>query len=687
MTEALAPETTAGQNVRTAVDIGGTFTDVFVQRADGQIVTAKYPTQTDPIEGVLAGMQQAGVDWADVEFFSHGTTIATNALITRSFPKIALVTTEGFRDVIEIRRGDRESWDPYQEVAAPFVQRRNRLTVPERIGYDGAVLTPLDEEKAREVARVLRRREIETVAVCFVNSFTNPAHEILMAEILAEELPGVAITTSSDVLPEIFEYERFSTTVANAALVPIIGPYAHTLEERLAESGYQHDVLLLHSGGGVMTPAMAEKYGARLAASGIAAGAIASRHIARQCGYENSIGFDMGGTSTDVSLTENGVLGTTNTWSVEFGYPICFPSIEVLTIGAGGGSIAWLDDAGSLRNGPQSAGSDPGPACYGGDGLLATNTDANLVLGTVGTTLAGGVKTLDVQRAKEAIALVAEPLGLDVETAAQSIIKVANANMADAVRLISIRKGHDPRDFALVGFGGAGPLHAAYLAKDLGIPTVIIPPHPGVTSAMGCMLVDVQHDITKMYLADTAEADLKHLADSFVELQQEGKQRLVAEHVAEEDMVFEYFLDMRYAGQWRAIEVPVTMPLTSLDDVVATFHATHHKEHNFAAEDEAVEIYRISVRAIGLTAKGDAAPAELIDPASFSPEAIDGREVLFPDEDARILTPIYDRAMLPPGAEFAGPAIVDQLDTTTVVPPATHVKVDEYSNLIITYTD
>lgn len=680
MTEAISSPT-----IRTAVDIGGTFTDVFVQRGDGRIVTAKYPTQANPIEGVLAGMKQAGIDWRDVEFFSHGTTIATNALITRNFPKIAIVTTKGFRDVTEIRRGDRESWDPYQEVAKPFVARRSRLTVTERIGYDGKVLEPIDQAEAREVARVLRRRGIETVAVCFVNSFTNPEHEEVMAEILAEELPGVAITTSSDVLPEIFEYERFSTTVANAALVPIIGPYARTLESRLAESGYDNDVLLLHSGGGVMTPAMAEKYGARLAASGIAAGAIASRHIARMCGYENSIGFDMGGTSTDVSLTDNGVLGTTNMWSVEFGYPICFPSIEVLTIGAGGGSIAWLDDAGSLRNGPQSAGSEPGPACYGGGGDLATNTDANLILGTVGKKLAGGVKELDDELARAAVATIAAPLGLDTEAAAQSIIKVANANMADAIRLISIRKGHDPRDFALVGFGGAGPLHVAYLAKDLGIPTVIIPPHPGVTSAMGCMLVDIQHDITTMYLTDASEADLDHLVSSFEDLREQGRARLEAEHVSAEDMVFEYYLDMRYMGQWRAIAVPVSMPLTSLDDVVATFHANHLKEHNFSAEDGGVEIYRISVRAIGLTPRTDAPRAELIDPATFTPTPTELRSVLFPDEATRLETPVYDRGELPAGAVLQGPCIVDQLDSTTVVPPQTTATVDEWGNLILTF--
>ncbi|WP_410872751.1 hydantoinase/oxoprolinase family protein [Nocardia sp. A7] len=682
MTEAISRPV----KIRTAVDIGGTFTDVFVQGADGKIITAKYPTQADPIEGVLAGMKQAGVDWAEVEFFSHGTTIATNALITRKFPKIALVTTEGFRDVIEIRRGDRESWDPYQAIAEPFVPRRHRMTVRERIGYDGKVLETLDEDQARDVARILRRREIETVAVCFVNSFTNPEHEERMAEILAEELPGVAITTSSDVLPEIFEYERFSTTVANAALVPIIGPYARTLEARLEENGYANDVLLLHSGGGVMTPKMAEKYGARLAASGIAAGAIASRHIARMCGFENSIGFDMGGTSTDVSLTENGMLGTTNMWSVEFGYPICFPSIEVLTIGAGGGSIAWIDDAGSLHNGPQSAGSEPGPACYGVADDLATNTDANLVLGTVGKKLAGGVKQLDESMARAAIEKIATPLGLDVETAAQSIIKVANANMADAIRLISIRKGHDPRDFALVGFGGAGPLHAAYLAKDLGIPTVIIPPHPGVTSAMGCMLVDIQHDLTKMYLADAAEADLGHLNRSFRELETQGRQRLTAEHVDDADMAFEYYLDMRYLGQWRAIAVPVSGPLSSLDQVIATFHATHLKEHNFADEAAGVEIYRVLVRAIGATPRNEVVPAALIDPADFTPVPVEVRDVLFPDEPVRLPTPVYNRAELPAGAVLAGPCIVDQLDSTTVVPPRTTARADEWGNLVLEQT-
>lgn len=675
----------AAGRIRTAVDIGGTFTDVFVDDGTGSIRTAKVPTQKDPIDGVLLGMAAAGVDWRDVELFSHGTTIATNALITRRFPKIAVVTTEGFRDVIEIRRGTRDDlWDTYKEIAPPYVARRHRLTVTERVDYAGTVVTPLDEAQARDVARILRRRGVEAIAVCLVNSFANPANEQRLAEILTAELPGVSITTSSEVLPEIFEYERFSTTVANAALAPILQPYAAALEERLADAGYSGDVLLLHSGGGVMTPAMAERFGARLAASGIAAGAIASRHVARMCGFENSIGVDMGGTSTDVSLTDRGVLNTTTNWFVEYGYPICFPSIEVLTIGAGGGSIAWLDDGGALRNGPQSAGSDPGPACYGGWEQLPTNTDANLVLGVIGDELVGGGMKLDRAAAVSALEKLGEPLGMNVEETAQAVLRVANSNMADAIRLISIRKGHDPRDFALVGFGGAGPLHAADLARELGIPSVIIPPYPGVTSAMGCMLVDIQHDLPRMYLAKVGDVDAVEVATSFLELEEEGRARLAAEQVEPQDMAFQWFIDMRYEGQWRSIAVEVDRPFDTLAPVVEQFHADHAREHNYSSADAPVEIYRLSVRAIGVTPKPDLKPAVLKDPADCRPEPVGRRQVLFVDEAEPVQTALYDRSDLEPGTVLDGPCIIGQLDSTTAVPPGARARVDEWHNIQIT---
>src|SRR5437879_9169770 len=465
-------------DLRVAVDVGGTFTDICIlDEEQGTIDVAKVPSTDDPIDAVVSGVVEAGIDLRDVVVFSHGTTVATNALITRNLPPAAMVTTRNFRDVIEIRRGTKpDLWDAYADVAPPYIRRRDRLEVTERIDYAGEVVTPLDEEDARRVAAVLRRRGTQTVAVCFINAHANPVHELRMREILEEELPRVNISTAAERLPEIFEHERFSTTVANAVLSPLISSYVNRLQERLGSQGYDGDVLLLHSGGGVMTPKLAERYAVRLAASGIAAGAIASRHLATLCGFPNAIGFDMGGTSTDVSLVYEGEERVSKEWFVEYGYPICFPSIEVLTIGAGGGSFAWIDEAGSLRNGPQSAGANPGPACYGRGNDRPTNTDANLVLGRLGGELIGGAMTLDRGAAERAIAAyIAEPLGLELVEASDAILRVANANMADALRLISIRRGYDPREFCLVAFGGAGPLHGAALARELSIPTVLVP--------------------------------------------------------------------------------------------------------------------------------------------------------------------------------------------------------------------
>ncbi len=668
--------------VRVAVDVGGTFTDVFVLDADGHTHVAKVPSTPDPMDGVLRGVAAAGVDWSDVELFSHGTTIATNALITRRFPRAAMVTTQGFRDVIEIRRGNRDDlWDTYKEIAPPYIGRRDRLVVEERIKFDGTILTPVNEVQAREVANVIRKRGIKTVAVCFANSYANPENENRMREILLDELPDVAVTTSSEVHPEIFEHERFSTTVANAVLQPIIGPYTEGLARELADRGYEGDVLLLHSGGGMMTAKMADKFAARLAASGIAAGAIASREIATRCGFENSIGFDMGGTSTDVSLADHGELRITTEWFVEYGYPICFPSIEVLTIGAGGGSIAWLDDAGSLRNGPQSAGATPGPACYGSGTTIPTNCDANLVLGRIGTQLVGGAMSLDIAAAETALKTIGDPLGLTVEETALATVQVANANMADAVRLISIRRGYDPRDFALVAFGGAGPLHGAALARELSIPTVIIPPHPGVTSALGCLLVDIQHDLTRMYLSSANDADPKVVEDAFQELEASGRERLEHEGVPEEQMTFQRFIDMRYKGQWRAMAVRVGPQIVSLDDAISKFHDAHGREHNYRRDDAPVEIYRLSLRAIGKTPK----PAMESRPITKGAEAtpVEHRDVRYDEVPERLSTPVFNRDDLVPGFEMDGPLIIDQLDSTTVVPPGCRAKVDEWMNIQI----
>lgn len=668
-----------------AVDVGGTFTDVCVlERPSGRLRVAKVPSTGDPIEGVLAGLREAGVDLQRTALFSHGTTVATNALITRQLPRSAMVNTSGFRDVIEIRRSNRaDLWDAYKDVAPPYIRRRDRLEVRERVDYSGRVLEPLDEEQARDVARILKRRGVEAVAVCFINSYANPANEQRMCEILEEQLPDAAVSASSDVLPEIFEHERFSTTVANAVLGPLVGSYVRRLGSRLRDGGYSGDVLILHSGGGVMTDEAASRLAARLAASGIAAGAIASREVARLCGYENAIGLDMGGTSADISLVYGGDARVTTDWYVEFGYPIRFPSIEVLTIGAGGGSIAWIDEAGSLRNGPQSAGASPGPAAYGNQVDEPTNTDANLLLGRLGETLVGGAMKLDLSAAENAIrSKIGQPLELDVRDAARAIIRVANANMSDAVRLISLRRGYDPRDFALVVFGGAGPLHGADLARELSIPTVVVPPSPGIWSALGCLQVDIRHDLSAMLLGSASEVDPAEIEEGFVQLEAQGRELLRAEGVSESEMILERSIDMRYLGQWRSLTVAIGSPVTSLESAVAQFHAEHERVHNYRRDAAPVEIYRLNLRAIGAVEKAEL-PSYPLD-GGRPPAERERRTVLFEQVDEPIDTPVFDRSELAAGTEFEGPAIIEQLDSTTVVPPEATARVDEWLNIRMT---
>ncbi len=673
------------RNLRVAVDVGGTFTDVciFDSRASTTRVAKVPSTPHDPMEAVVEGVRSAGVDLAEVALFSHGTTVATNALITREFPAAALVTTRGFRDVLEIRDGTKdELWDAYQDVGTPYIRRRDRYEVTERIDYAGEIITPLDEAGAREVARILRRKQIQTVAVCFMNSYVNRAHEQRMREILEEELPGVSVSTSSEILPEIFEYDRASTTVANAVLAPLVSGYVNRLEEQLRVDGYDGDLLLLHSGGGSMTPTMVERYPVRLAASGIAAGAIAVADIANRCGYPNAIGLDMGGTSTDISLVYDGEVRTTKQWQVEYGFPISFPSIEVLTIGAGGGSLAWIDEAGSLRNGPTSAGAAPGPACYGRGGTEPTNTDANLALGRLGSALVGGGLNLDAEAAEKAIRrVIADRLDVDTDTAASDIIQVANANMADAVRLLSIRRGYDPRDFVLVVCGGAGALHGAALAKELNIPTVVVPPHPGITSAQGCLLVDIRHDLSAMFQGLVTDVDTAELEREFVRLEREGLQRLEHEGVPADRMVLDRSISMRYAGQWRSLTVTAGSGEGFLAEAVERFHEEHERDYSFRRDDTPVEIYQIGLRAIGTTPKPQF-PQHTVQ-TTEAPVPSMHRSVFFDELGERVATPVYDRDGLRYGARIEGPAIISQLDSTTVVPPGTTAVIDEWANIRI----
>ncbi len=670
---------------RIGVDVGGTFTDgFFFNEETKEIFITKVPSvPANPDEGILNNIKESGVSMSDVSLFTHGTTVATNALITRTHPKTGAVFTKGFRDVNEIRRAEKpDLWDPYKDVAPPYIPRRDRLEVEERIDYAGNILTPLNETEARRVAEIFKKRGMKGIAVCFINSYMNPKHELEMKKILEKELPGVFVCTSSETIPEIFEHERFSTTIINACLGPVMGNYIEKLDQKLQELGYKGDVLILHSGGGVMTASTIRYYAARVGLSGPCAGACAMSYIARLAGYQSALGLDMGGTSADISFMYEGELKTTNEWYVEFGYPILFPAIEIITIGAGGGSIAWIDEGGSLRNGPQSAGADPGPACYLKGGTEPTNTDANLLLGRLGKNLIGGGMQLDTDAAYQAIKeKIAEPLGMDPITAALAIVKVANANMCDALRLVSIRRGYDPREIALVAFGGAGPLHGAFLAQEMDIPVVIIPRYPGITSAMGCLLVNIRHDLSKNYLADLGKIDLKNLETEFQSMEKEAGERLDRDGVPKNKRKFTRYLDMRYVGQWRSLSITCPSPINNLDEVVDLFHQEHKRAYAYMHQGRGIEVYGLR-----LVAEGEVIKPELpkIQTKGKVEDALkETRSVYFESTNGFTDTKVYDREKLPVGAKLKGPAIVEQFDSTTVIPPGLTATVDEYLNIII----
>ncbi|MFC7157604.1 hydantoinase/oxoprolinase family protein [Halomarina halobia] len=671
---------------RSGVDIGGTFTDVIVfDEETREIEIAKTPsTPANPAEGVVNGLTKAEIDIADLDFFSHGSTVGTNALIERDLPRIGLITTEGFRDVHEIRDATKdELWDAYEDVADPYVQRRDRLEVPERVDAAGNIVEPLDEDVVRTVARIFKKRGIDTIAISLINAYANGEHERRVAEILAEEHPEAFVCTSHEILPEMFEHERTSTTIINAALVSVVRGYLTDLSTQLADRGYDGDVLAMHSGGGVMTTEAIAYYAARIANSGPTAGAIAGQYIAEQCGFENAIGFDMGGTSADVSLTYRGTVEMTDEWAVEYGYPIMFPSTDIETIGAGGGSIAWIDDGGSLRVGPNSQGADPGPACYLRGGDKPTTTDANVVLGWVDPDkFLGGDMEATADPAHEVIERdIADPLGFDLTEAASAIERIAVANMCNAVRLVSTSKGYDPRDFALVAFGGAGPMYAAHVASEMNIPKVIVPPYPGINSALGCLLVDVEHDLSQTFIADATEDVVDDIESAFGEMESEIHERLAKEGIDDEEMRMDHEVKMRYAGQWRSLDVSCSRPLDSIESVRSRFHRQHQRAYAYSDEDQPVEIYGLRVTGRGVVEK----PAF---PEIEGGEAVGAhrgiREAYFERVGEYVETDIYDRDALGAGVTLDGPVIVEQMDSTVVVPPSATAEVDKTGNIIIT---
>ena len=673
-----------GPRQRVSIDVGGTFTDVCVlDDSTGELLTAKIPSSVDdPLASVIRAIESLNLDFASVQQVIHSTTITTNALVMRDFPPAALVTTRGFRDVIEIRDGTQEdAWDAYHEVAPPYIRRRDRFEVTERIDYSGRVLQPLDRAEAVAIAEEVSARGAQTVAVCFVNSYANSRHEEEVRAILEEVDPGIHVSLSSVVLPEINEYERFSTTVANALLGSLVTRYIGRLADYLRESGYRGDLLLMHSGGGSMTAPLAQAFPLRLAASSIAAGAMAARHVAQQCGFQDAIALDMGGTSSDITLVQDGQVRVTKQWWVEYGHPISFPGVELATIGAGGGTIAWVDETGALRSGPRSAGAHPGPASYLRGGTEPTNTDANLLLGRLSTSLAGGVVDLNVAAARQAVdERVAGPLTLTSLEAASSMIQVADSAVASAARLLRQSRRSLSPSAPLVAFGGAGPMHAVAIAQELGIPTVIVPPNPGTTSALGCLLVDIRHDFTAMYQGIASDIDPQTLEERFREIEAEARERLEFEGVSDPDIVLERAVSMRYRGQWRSLDIPMGRGKGALGSAVQVFQDSYQAQYAYRDPHAPVELYQLNLTAIGRLPKVQARRQK---PVTTRPTPSGQRAVAMDSSAEPVPTPVYDRARLRTGQRIDGPAVIEQADATTIVPSSHRLIVDEWANLRI----
>jgi N-methylhydantoinase A len=671
-------------DTRVGIDVGGTFTDVVVARPGGVDVLKVPSTPDAPDRGVLHGLdaaeERAGMEPERVTFFAHGTTVATNALLEREWAETALVTTAGFRDVLEIGRQDRP--DLYAldaEKPAPVVERDRRFEVAERLDRRGEVVDPFDADDAHRVARAVADSDAESVAVAFLFAFEDDAHERRMADLLREET-DVPVSCSADVLPEIREYERTLATAMNAGLEPVMGEYLGSLETGVADVGIDVPVTVMASSGGTMAASAARERPVDTLLSGPAAGVQGAAHVASEAGVSDLLTMDMGGTSCDVSLVRDGDPVVT-TEGIVGDYPLAVPMVDVHTIGAGGGSVAWVDEGGSLRVGPNSAGADPGPVCYGRGGTEPTVTDAQALLGRIdpGAMLSDPA---DESAISEAMCSVADPLGMSVEDAARGVVRVANANMERALRVVSVERGHDPREFALVAYGGAGPLHAAELAAALDTPEVVVPRSAGVLSALGLLITDTVYEAGITAVRSWSEVDPADLIRRFEEMEREGRDRLADDGFPPDYRRFDRAVDLRYRGQSFDLRVPVPddpLDAAAMETATERFHERHERRYGHASPDEPVELVTVRLRSVGLVDPPPlAVEAERVegtpDPATTRPVSFDG---------TRRETPVYDRAALGPGAAVDGPAVVEGAESTTVVPPGSAAHVDDLGNVVI----
>ena len=668
------------------IDVGGTFTDlIVVNPTNGQTHIGKVPSLPHS-EGasVLTGLQALSVNPSQVKRLVHGTTVGTNALIERKGSKTAILTTSGFRDVIEIGRTKRmipSLFNPLFVRPKPLVERSNRFEVSERLLQDGSVGLTLDPEEVSRICEQLRNSQIESLAICFLHSYRNKSHEQKASEIIKSEIPNITISQSSEVVPEYREFERVSTTVVNAYIQPLLDAYLEKLESSLIKAGYTSGVLTVASNGGIMTTQTAQKFPVQTILSGPAGGVIQSIAVAKGIHETNIITDDMGGTSTDVCLIRD-MMPLISTESAIEGFPIKIPQIDIKTIGAGGGSIAWRDIDGSLRVGPKSSGASPGPACYGKGGKEATVTDANVLLNRLGPQryLAGSIQ-IDTSLANQVLENLSRDLNnIDILQLAEGIIQIAVAKKTNAIKEISLQKGHDPRDFSLMAFGGAGPMHAAYVANELGIRKIIIPKYPGNLSALGLASCDLKHDFVSTKLIGCDMLTDAILKTEIKSLEKQASQKLKSEGFTPTQIYFRPSLDMRYAGQAFEINVPANDQSLTVSSVNKLFHAQHHLVYGHSNEDGQTEIVNFRLTAFGTVLKAK--------PQIYSSSSVYQQDLLattFPVYfNGKFMdTPIIQRESLRQIDIINGPAVIQEFGSTTVLPPEWSLSIKLDGSLIL----
>ena len=670
------------------VDVGGTFTDLisFDANSDTVSIAKVLSTPENQAFGVMKALETSESNLQSVETLIHGTTVTTNALLERKISRVGLITTKGFRDVLELGRRTRPKPYGMTGVFECIIPREFRLEVRERVDSDGEIIEPLNENDVAKALKLLLDNGTESLVIHFLHSSKNDIHERIAADIAKDIWPNSFITCGSALVTEFREYERGTTAAINAAVQPVLHNYIQRLQYQLKEEKYSKDLLVMQGNGGTVSSSIVSDEAVKTVMSGPASGVMAAAYTSMQCGFSHVVTYDMGGTSCDVGLIVDGIPQVTSELEIEYAMPIHVPMVDVHTIGAGGGSLAWVNDSGLLQVGPESAGAQPGPICYGRGGTKPTITDANLVLGRLNPESLLSVDnpvSLETVRSKM-IEDVGRNLGFkDVEETASAIIRIANMNMAGALRLVSLARGYDPRDFALFAFGGAGPLHAVSLAAELGIPKVLVPMRPGITNAVGCVVADVRHDYVNSVNVPLTQVDMDQVHDIFVSQIRAGKEIIASEGIDIEEMVIIHQVDMQFQGQTHILNFPVQSPSVSRSALQSLFEKAYWNRFNVELPEIRAVLVNLHTSVIG---RRKPVPLRtLISQAKHKKKLGDcimhSRPVWF--DSGWHDTPIYNREFLPPKIKFRGPAVIEQLDTTTVVEPENHAEVDKAGNLII----